>query len=560
MSDSHQLLAAYVETGSEPDFQELVKRYVDLVYSTAVRLVNRDLHLAEDVAQTVFIDFARLARTLPPEVMLGGWLHRHTCFVAAKHIRTERRRQSRERQAVEMNAQPDHTPENLAQVAPLLDDAIDQLGAEDRAAILLRFFEQHDFRTVGEKLGSNEEAARKRVNRALDKLHLLLKHRGVAFSGATLGSILTTQAVTAAPPGLALGLSGVALATVASGGGGAVTFLKIMSMTKLKMGVVGTLVAAGLAIPLAMQHQEITRLRQENQALRQSADGSARHIEEQARLAREGQSAPKNSIVASAPEPNRELVKLRGEVGRLRQENANATKPPTGDSALSSMTTNPEMKKLLRDQQKMGMAMMYSAFAKELKLPKEQTEKLNDLLADSVMDNVDTITEVLRDGKSVGESDQLFAAREAELAGKIGALLGEDKVAQFEEYTRNMGSHLTAEQFKGMLSGEKDAKEAKAKQLYEVMKAETESALASAGLSPNFQTVPMMNFRNFPFETEADKNVQLLATIYANATTRSAAFLSEDEVKKFREFQSNAINGSKMSLALNRKMMMPGAK
>ena len=109
MTDSRTLLAEYVKDGSEPAFRELVGRYVDLVYSAAVRLVEEDRHLAEDVAQTVFADLARLARSLPKEVMLGGWLHRHTCFVAATLLRSERRRRARERQAVEMNALPDHS-------------------------------------------------------------------------------------------------------------------------------------------------------------------------------------------------------------------------------------------------------------------------------------------------------------------------------------------------------------------------------------------------------------------------------------------------------------------
>ena len=160
MTDGQQLFAQYVETGSETAFRDLVASYVDLVYSAAVRLVNGDIHLAEDVTQVVFTDLASKARSLSGEVRLGGWLHRHTCFVASKTLRSERRRRARERQAVEMNALEDHSAENLALVAPILDEAINQLGAEDRAAILLRFFEQCDFRLVGEALGSNEDAAR----------------------------------------------------------------------------------------------------------------------------------------------------------------------------------------------------------------------------------------------------------------------------------------------------------------------------------------------------------------------------------------------------------------
>jgi len=211
MTDSQELLAEYATNGSEEAFRELVTRYVNLVYSTALRLVSGDSQLAEDVTPTVVISLARKGRALSSGVMLGGWLHRDTCFVAAKTMRSERRRKSRERYSVEMNTWQDHSGSDLMQVAPILDEAIDQLGAEDRIAILLRFFEQLDFRSVGEVLGSNEDAARMRVNRALEKLHSLLKHRGVSLSVAALGTALATEAVTAAPVGLAATITAAAL-------------------------------------------------------------------------------------------------------------------------------------------------------------------------------------------------------------------------------------------------------------------------------------------------------------------------------------------------------------
>ena len=207
MTDSQNLLAEYGRNGSDAAFRELVARYVDLVYSTALRLVEGDTHRAEDVTQTVFVDLARMARTLPADVRLGGWLHRHTCFVAANTLRGERRRQSRERQAVEMNALQNHSEADFSQVAPLLDEAINELGEADRTAILLRFFEQQDFRAVGQALGSNEDAARMRVTRALEKLEEFLKRRGVTTSAASLGVVLTANAVQAAPVGLAVTIS-----------------------------------------------------------------------------------------------------------------------------------------------------------------------------------------------------------------------------------------------------------------------------------------------------------------------------------------------------------------
>ena len=314
MTDSRTLLAQYVKDGSEPAFRELVTRYVDLVYSAALRLVGEEQHLAEDAAQTVFADLARLARSLSQEVMLGGWLHRHTCFVARTLLRGERRRRARERQAVEMNALQDHSEANLALVAPVLDEAINQLGAADRTAILLRFFEQRDLRAVGQALGSNEDAARMRVNRALDKLHSLLKRRGVTLSGAALGTALASQVVTAAPAGLAAGISGAVLAGTASGTATTITALKLILMAKLKIGIVSAVVVASVVTPLVLQHQARARLREQDDSLRQQQSQVAALQAETQRLSSLAGGA---SLSSNQPE---DLQRLRAEAAALQRQ------------------------------------------------------------------------------------------------------------------------------------------------------------------------------------------------------------------------------------------------
>src|SRR5687767_12201873 len=102
-TDTSHLLRDYADTGSDTAFRELVSRYIDLVYSVARRRVDGDTQLAEEISQSVFIDLARKARTLPREILLGGWLHRHTCFVAGTMVRSEQRRRAREKEAVAMN-------------------------------------------------------------------------------------------------------------------------------------------------------------------------------------------------------------------------------------------------------------------------------------------------------------------------------------------------------------------------------------------------------------------------------------------------------------------------
>lgn len=558
MTDTQQLLAQYVATGSETAFRDLVSRYVDLVYSAAVRLVNGDSHLAEDVTQTVFADLARMAKTLSREVMLGGWLHRHTCFVASKTLRGERRRQERERQAVEMNALEDHSAANLASLAPILDDAVNQLGAEDRAAILLRFFEQHDFKSVGAVLGSNEEAARKRVDRALDKLHALLKVRGVALSGTALATTLAAGSVTAAPAGFALTISTAALASAAAGTGTTLTILQIIGMTKLKVGIITAVVAAGVAIPWVMQHQAQTQLTEANEALRQQREQGDHLAAENARLAK--LAALPNATPATTNNPSLELLRLRGEVARLRQEVASERQRTNGPSALSGIKADPAMWKVIRDQQKVGMASIYKNFYKKLDLPKEQTEKLNDLQADNVMENIDHITTVLRDGMTPAQMEPIFAGQEAAMLEKIQELLGPEALPQYQEYTRHLLSNITAEQFKGQLIGEKEEKETKAKQVAQTMWEEMQQVLTSAGLPADYQIVPTLNFRNIASETEAEKNLKLVDDVYERAIAKAGSFLSPEEIEKFGEFRKSVISGNRAALAMNRTMMAPSGK
>lgn len=316
MTESQRLLAEYARNGSEAAFRELVARYIDLIYSAAVRLVDGDRHRAQDVTQTVFVDLARMARTLSSEVLLGGWLHRHTCFVASKMMRSERRRQSRERRAMEMNTLQNEHETSLARIAPILDEAINQLGTQDRAAILLRFFEQRDLRSVGGVMGTSENTARMRVARALDKLHSLLKRRGVTFSAAALGTVLASDAVAAAPAGLAVSISVTALAGAAAGGGTALTLLKIITMTKVKAGLISALAVAGAATTLVIQHQAQARLNEKDEFMRQQT-------EQLTQLQTKNQQLSSMAALANSPsagDPLKDLQRLRGEVELLRSQ------------------------------------------------------------------------------------------------------------------------------------------------------------------------------------------------------------------------------------------------
>jgi RNA polymerase sigma factor (sigma-70 family) len=264
MTPESELLRQFAQTNSEAAFAELVKRHVNLVYSAALRQVNGDAHLAQDVAQTVFTDLARKADSLGRREGLTGWLYTSAHFAAAKIVRGENRRRDREEKFMR---EPTHetAPEaDWEQLRPTLDDAMHELKEADREAVLLRYFENRPFAEVGTKLGLNENAARMRVERALEKLRDILTRRGVTTATA-LASVISANAVQLAPAGLATTLT---TASVVSAGTGTFTLLKIMTATQLKLGI-SALIVAGAATALVVQHQAQEKLRTDNATLTQ---------------------------------------------------------------------------------------------------------------------------------------------------------------------------------------------------------------------------------------------------------------------------------------------------
>jgi len=248
------LLDQFTRTGSDAVFGELVRRHVGLVYSVALRQTGQP-HQAEEITQAVFIILARKAASVGRRTVLSGWLY-HTARLTAANFRRAEFRRIRREQEVFMQSTLDNSAPDLAwpELAPLLDEAMSRLGATDRDAVVLRYFENKPLSEVGAALGMEERAAQKRVQRALEKLRKFFVKRGVASTTTLLAEAMSAHSVQAAPVGLAQSVTIVAAAKGAAAGGSTLTLikgtLKLMAWTKLKMAVVagaGLLLAAGTA-------------------------------------------------------------------------------------------------------------------------------------------------------------------------------------------------------------------------------------------------------------------------------------------------------------------------
>jgi uncharacterized protein (TIGR03435 family) len=241
MPDDMELVRQYARHASEEAFAALVSRHVNLVYSVAMRQV-RDPHLAEEITQAVFILLARKADSLGPKTVLPGWLCRSAHYISANALTMQRRRQSREHKACMQSLFNEPEADAWIQIAPLLDAALAQLGETDHNAIILRFFEGRNLKQVAAALGTGEDTARMRINRAVGKLRKFFAKRGITLSAAAIAGTISAHSVQAAPTGLAKTISAVATAKGATAGGSTSALIKgalrIMAWTKIKTAVV----------------------------------------------------------------------------------------------------------------------------------------------------------------------------------------------------------------------------------------------------------------------------------------------------------------------------------
>jgi RNA polymerase sigma factor (sigma-70 family) len=356
------LLRRYVDERSQEAFTALVEGRFNLVYSAALRQLGGDVHRARDVAQTVFMDLARKAPSLRGHSSLIGWLYTSTHYAAAKTIRGEQRRKVREGEAQmmhEINTAP-AVDTAWAQIRPLLDEAIHALPEADRQALLGRYFDDQSLAEVGRDLGVSDDAAQKRVERALDRLRGLLARRGLVSTTAVLAAALANQAVTAAPAGMAAAVAGGALS-----GAPAFGLISLMTTSKFLGGV-----AAIVAVSLGTASYEIHSSLQAHAALA-AVDRENASLQDRLR-----------SVEQSAAKSTSDRDKAAAALAKAKP----AAGPSSGsdDEAIARgekfLAEHPGSRELIRQQINANLDVKYGALFKVLDLSPVQLEEFRRIM------------------------------------------------------------------------------------------------------------------------------------------------------------------------------------
>lgn len=367
------------------------------------------------------------------EASLVGWLYRATRFAARDLYRNETRRTERERLAMEQLQPESESTPDWNQLSASLDDAMSDLDELDREIVLLRYFKNHDLRTVGAALGISDDAAQKRVSRAVERLREIFAKRGIAVGASGLVVAISANAIQAAPAGLALAIS--TAATLTGPTLATITATKAIAMTALQKTLVSATMVA-LATTAVYQTKQAKDARAESHAVRQQQSLLAKESRQlQNDLAdatnRVAELAGENAQFRSMPNQN-ELLKLRDETTRLR---ADAKELARIKSLLSEMSEQQsEALKTMRESIKRDLFKQWEqqakAMQKRLSLTIEQTDALKSIWNSSTERVTQSIIE-MRMGEWTQEKQNKMNEWGQEQESQIVALLSPQQKAEY---------------------------------------------------------------------------------------------------------------------------------
>jgi cell division protein FtsL len=451
--------------------------------------------------------------------VLSGWLYQTARLTAANFIRTEMRRQFREHQALIQSTMNAPESEAWTRVGPLLDEAMSHLNEKDRNAIVLRFFEGKPLKEVGDALGATEDAAKMRVNRALDKLRDFFRHRGITLPAAALAEAISGNSIQAAPAGLA--------ASVAAGvvQGSALTvstlsFVKgaihIMTSTKISVAI-----GVGAAAIIGLQWQQIST--QKHTVIQLEAQVAQQAQANQAQQAEIEKLQERNGIYA------KRMSGMEHDVAkaRARSSAALAAKPPatagSKGNPLAEMFKDPAMLEAMRPQQLMTAKLMYAPLVKQLNLSPEQADKFHNIIVDSGIKSMKAM-----------QSGNVTPDDQKSMQADLQSLLGDAGFAQYTDYVKNdMAGQSTLMAIKNDFA-DNPLSDTQQQQLLQAMKTARQSVTANNPLDLS-QANPSDKMAMM------DQTMQQQEQINQNVLQQAAAFLSPDQLQTLSTSQSNMI-------------------
>lgn len=428
-----QLLRLYLENRAQSAFTELVQRHLKLVYFAALRRVHGDSHLAEEVTQAVFSDLARKAATLKNRPTLTGWLYTSTRYAAAQALRSERRRKNHEQEARTMEELHPSGANDWERLRPVIDEAMDELSEHDREAVLMRFFEDRPLAQIGARLSLSPDAARMRVDRALQKLHRALARRGIISTSTALAAAFAAQSTMAVPADLVGKITAGALAQL--GTTGAV----MLPAWKLATGI--AVLSAGVGVVAFQLRRTPVDPSEVQPALVQSTETPTTKSSPPSET--RSASVTKPAAVASAPAKRRRSSSEFGwpVVSLFAGDESNHPQHTVAEFH-EKMAQDAEFRATVVEQAKDRLGFFYQRLFDSLHLPASQLDQFEDLLVEKELLSTETREARAAMGFVPGQNHSVVREEidqaQRELDNEIKKAIGDSAYIQYVQYREDL--------------------------------------------------------------------------------------------------------------------------
>jgi hypothetical protein len=455
------------------------------------------------------------------------------------------RRLQREQQAHIESTLNDPQSEDWKHVGPLLDEAMAQLNEKDRDAIVLRFFEGKALKEVGRALGASEDAAKMRVNRALDKLRDFFNRRGITVSTGALAGTIAENSIQAAPASLAASVaahaaqaSATALSTLTTVKGA------IQMMTSAKISVV---IGLGAATIIALQAHQVSVQKQSVKALQeQVAQAGHPGPDDQALQAEIAKLQEENAAYArtiDAMQLNLAKARAHASDALTAKSDALAAAARAKSNPLGNMFNDPATLDAMRPAQLATAKLMYAPLIKQLNLSPDEADKFYNIIVDNGL-------KVLKAMQS-GSAEEIKSNTQS-LETELASLLGDAGYAQYQSFVKNdMADHTMFAAMKNDFAND-PLSGAQQQQLLQAMKSARESAtpdnpLDLSHVNPADKTAVMAQ--------AVQQNIQRQQQINQNVLQLAAAFLSPEQLQTLSTSQSNMLATQKAMAPMMQKML-----
>jgi hypothetical protein len=231
---------------------------------------------------------------------------------------------------------------------------------------------------------------------------------------------------------------------------------------------------------------------------------------------------------------------------------------PNGEfgKSFNKMMQDPEMLKLVRQQQRMMMDQLYAPLVKRMGLTPEEAAQFKDMQADNVVNAAGKAFSMFggaADAGQAGDSKSL-AADQKSFDARMRVFLGDARYAQYEAYQETAAQRMQLNAFQQQARSDYNLTEPQTEALLAIMKEEAKNVAAAGGLALEGADKDPAKIKALLTDGKMDELLQSQETVNQRIYERARTFLAPGQLAAFGTFRTNQLQMMRVGLNMAKKM------